>query len=84
MTTAISLLAHGDLVAAWQANQAGVFVGLAGFIATIWLTLIAVGPTSRWSVPAENVALSLTVASVALVMVRYVFVVGAAIATGLP
>jgi hypothetical protein len=51
MTTSISLLLHGDLAAAWRANWAGVFVGVIGGAATVWLGFLAAtgGRLTGWS-----------------------------------
>jgi hypothetical protein len=43
MTTSISLVMHGDLAAASEANQAGLIVAGLGLVATVWLAAVAAG-----------------------------------------
>lgn len=82
MTTAVTLMMHGDPAAAWRANWAGVFVTAAGGMATAWLALLAAGVRRppRWS--AEQTILMLTLTGAALAMIRYVTLVGTALAAG--
>lgn len=84
MTTAVSLLAHGDPAAAWRANWAGVFVAGLGLAATVWLGLLACGVPRRPAFAAESTILALTLAGAAVALVRYVGVVGVALASGRP
>lgn len=76
MTTSISLLAHGDLPAAWQTNWAGVCVGTAGFVATGWLALLAAGMRRQPAFSAERSILLLTLSGAAAALLRYVTLVG--------
>ena len=43
MTTSISLVMHGDLTAASEANWAGLLVAVIGLIAIVWLAAVAAG-----------------------------------------
>jgi hypothetical protein len=43
MTTSISLVMHGDLAAASEANPAGLIVAGLGLVATVWLAAVAAG-----------------------------------------
>jgi len=79
MTTSISLLAHGDLPAAWQTNWAGVCVGTAGLVATGWLALLAAGIRRRAAFSAEQTILLLTLTGAAAAFLRYITVVGQAV-----
>jgi len=71
MTTSVSLLAHGDPVAACRANSAGLVVGTLGLAATCWLALLASGFARRPLLSAETTILALTVAGVTAVSLRY-------------
>jgi len=43
MTTSISLIMHGDLTAASEANWAGILVAGLGLMTTVWLIAVAAG-----------------------------------------
>jgi hypothetical protein len=76
MTTSVSLLAHGDLTAAWRVNWAGVLIGLLGGAATLWLTAAAAGlPAGRWT--AEATVCRLVIAAGFLATTRYAALVAA-------
>lgn len=79
MTTSISLLAHGDFIAAWHTNWAGVCVGTGGLVTTIWLALLAAGMRRQPAYSAEKAILLLTLAGAGVAFVRYVTVVGQAV-----
>ena len=84
MTTSISLLVHGDPVAAWRANWAGVLVAGAGGMAVCWLSLLAAGMPRRPRFSAESTILALTVAGAAAATVRYLALVGTALTASTP
>jgi hypothetical protein len=46
MTTSISLVMHGDVAAASEANWAGVVVAGLGMVSTVWLAAVAAGMPS--------------------------------------
>lgn len=67
MTTSISLVMHGDLVAAREANWAGVVVAALGLAATAWLAAVAAGiPPGRCTVEVTIKWLALAGATAAL------------------
>lgn len=80
MTTSISLVTHADLVAAWRANWAGVFVGGSGLVAIVWFGLLACGTPRRPRFSAECTILALTVFGAVVVFLRYMGIVAAAVA----
>lgn len=82
MTTSVSLVAHGDPVAAWHANWAGVFIGGSGLVATVWLGLLACGIPRRPRFSAESTILALTVCGAVVVIIRYLGIVAAALTAG--
>ncbi len=82
MTTAVSLLVHGDPAAALRANWAGAFLGGAGLVAMLWLALLAAGVPRRPRFSAENTILALTVAAATAAAVRYAAVIGATLGGG--
>jgi hypothetical protein len=82
MTTAVALMLHGDPTAAWRANWAGVFVTAAGGMATAWLAVVAAGVRRPPRFSAEQTILLLTLMGVAVAAVRYVTLVGTALAAG--
>lgn len=71
MTTSVSLMMHGDPTAAWRANPAGVCVCIFGFVAVIWLGLLAGGMPRCDRFSAESAVLYLAVGGAAVVLVRY-------------
>lgn len=75
MTTSVSLLFHGDPLAACRANWAGVVVGSTGAAGIIWLGLLAVGMPRRPLLSAEATIVALTLLGAASATVRYVAVV---------
>lgn len=81
MTTSISLVCHGDLVAACRVNWAGPVVAGVGMVATTWLALLAAGRARRPRFSAENVIVVLTVIGTGAVLIRYLGVVIATLAT---
>jgi len=73
MTTSISLVMHGDLRAAWQANWAGVVVAVLGLTASTLLLLVAAGVSTR--LPAvDDLIRWITFAGAGTAMVRWVAV----------
>jgi hypothetical protein len=72
MTTSVSLVVHGDPVAAWQANMVGVFLSAGGGWAVAWLALLAAGMPRRDRLSAECTVLYLAVGGALLLVMRYV------------
>lgn len=77
MTTTFSLLAHGDLRAAWRTNWAGVVIaGLLG-VGTVWFLLVAAGlPPGRCT--ADEVVKVMTMLGMAAATVRWLGLLGCA------
>jgi len=71
MTTAVSLVMHGDPRAAWQANSAGLPVAFGGLAATAWLAGICLLGRRPAALSAGNVVLSLILTGASAVVVRY-------------
>lgn len=71
MTTSVSLMMHGDLTAAWRANPAGVCVCSFGFLAVVWLGLLAGGMPRCNRFSAESAVLYLAVGGATVVLARY-------------
>lgn len=70
MTTSISLVMHGDLAAASEANPAGLIVAGLGLVATVWLTAVAAGiPAGTFTV--DETIKWLTVAGAATATLRW-------------
>lgn len=84
MTTAVSLLVHGDPVASYRANGAGTLIAGAGLVTTAWLGMLAWGVRRRPRFSAENSILGLTIAGAGVAIVRYICLVVAALAGGAP
>ena len=75
MTTSVSLLFHGDPIAACRANWAGMIVGCTGVAAIIWLGLLAAGMPRRPTLSAEATILAFTLLGAASATVRYLAIV---------
>jgi hypothetical protein len=74
MTTSISLVMHGDLAAASEANWAGLIVAGLGLVATVWLAAVAAGvPAGSFTV--DETIKWLTVAGTATAMLRWLALV---------
>ncbi len=71
MTTAISLVMHGDPRAAWQANPAGLLVAVGGLAATVWLAGICLLGRRPAVLSGGNVVLGLILTGACSVLVRY-------------
>ena len=70
MTTSISLVMHGDLAAANEANSAGLIVAGLGLVATVWLAAVAAGiPAGAFTV--DETIKWLAVAGAATAMLRW-------------
>ena len=70
MTTSISLVMHGDLAAASEANPAGLIVAGLGLVATVWLAAVAAGiPAGTFTV--DETIKWLTVAGAATATLRW-------------
>lgn len=70
MTTSISLVMHGDLAAASEANPAGLIVAGLGMVATVWLAAVAAGtPAGTFTV--DETIKWLTVAGATTAMLRW-------------
>jgi len=70
MTTSISLVMHGDLAAASEANPAGLIVAGLGLVATVWLAAVAAGmPSGTFTV--DETIKWLTIAGTATAMLRW-------------
>jgi len=72
LTTSVSLLVHGDPVAAWRANWVGVFLTSGGIAATAWLGLLAVGIPRPPRLSAQATLLAFAIGGAALVTVRQI------------
>lgn len=70
MTTSISLVMHGDLVAASEANWAGLIVAGLGLVATVWLATVAAGIHAGVFTVDETIKW-LTVAGTTVAMLRW-------------
>jgi len=67
MTTSISLVMHGDLAAASEANPAGLIVAVLGLVATVWLAAVAAGmPAGTFTVDETIKWLTITGATTAM------------------
>jgi hypothetical protein len=67
MTTSISLVMHGDLAAASEANSAGLIVAGLGLVATVWLAAVAAGiPSGGFTVDETIKWLAVTGAATAM------------------
>ena len=76
MTTSISLVMHGDLVAASEANWAGLIVAGLGLVATVWLATVAAGiPAGLFTV--DETIKWLTVVGTTVAMLRWLGLVAA-------
>ena len=74
MTTSISLVMHGDLTAASEANPAGLIVAVLGLVATVWLAAVAAGmPTGTFTV--DETIKWLTITGTTTVMLRWLTLV---------
>jgi len=74
MTTSISLVMHGDFVAASEANWAGLVVAGLGLITTAWLFSVAAGiPSGIFTV--DNVIKWLTITGASTALVRWLALV---------
>lgn len=71
MTTAVSLLVHGDIVASCQANWAGTLMVSVAMPLIAWMTLLACGMRRGNRFSAENTILSFTVAGATAMLVQY-------------
>lgn len=70
MTTAFSLLLHGDPAAAWSANWAGCVAAVAGAAGTAWFLLVAAGlPAGRFT--ADEVVKWIVVVGMGAALVRW-------------
>ena len=70
MTTSLSLVMHGDLAAASEANPAGLIVAGLGLVATVWLAAVAAGmPSGTFTV--DETIKWLTVAGTTTAMLRW-------------
>jgi len=70
MTTSISLVMHGDLAAASEANPAGIIVAGLGLVATVWLAAVAAGIAAGAFTVDETIKW-LAVAGAATAMLRW-------------
>ena len=70
MTTSFSLVMHGELAAAWQANSAGAVVAFLGSGATIWMLVVAGGLRQR-RFAVDDVIRWLTVAGATMALARW-------------
>lgn len=78
MTTSFSLLAHGDVAAAWQTNWAGCVIAAMAALGTVWFLAAAAGLTlGRLTVDKVVQAMVLTGMSVAVV--RWLAIIGFAL-----
>lgn len=74
MTTSISLVMHGDLAAAREANWAGLIVAGLGLVATVWLAAVAAGlPAGVFTV--DETIKWLTVVGTTVAMLRWLTLV---------
>ncbi|MFN9367951.1 MAG: DUF2752 domain-containing protein [Planctomycetia bacterium] len=70
MTTAFSLLVHGDPVAAWTANWAGCVIAVLALVGTAWFLAVAFGlPPGRFT--ADEVVKVTCATAAALAIVRW-------------
>ena len=75
MTTAFSLLTHGDPAAAWQTNWAGCVVAGLTFLGTIWFVLVALGrPPGRFT--ADEVVKIIAFTGMGTAIVRWLATLG--------
>jgi len=84
MTTAIALVAHGDVPAACRANWAGVLLATVGAAVALWLGLLAVGMPRPPRLSAEFTILAFTIAGASAAIVRYVGVLACSVMFGRP
>lgn len=77
MTTAFSLLAHGDPVAAWRVNWAGCAAAALATVGTAWFLLVAAGlPPGRFT--ADEIIKFSVAGGSALAMIRWLAVLASA------
>jgi hypothetical protein len=77
MTTSFSLLMHGDLVASWQANGAGMLLALMALLGVPWCLLVCVGGKLWWFARLESALMTALFLGMAITLGRWVYVVGA-------
>lgn len=70
MTTSFSLVMHGNVFAAWQANSAGVIVALLGLGATSWMLAVAAG-VRHWRFTVDDAISWLSIAGAAMALARW-------------
>lgn len=71
MTTSFSLLMHGEIAAAWQANWAGVISALLGLGATLWMLAVVLN-LPRGSYAVDDAVKWLTITGTIAALVRWV------------
>jgi hypothetical protein len=75
MTTAFSLLTHGDPAAAWRTNWAGCVVAGLAFLGTIWFVAVALGrPPGRFT--ADEVVKVIAFMGMGAAVVRWLATLG--------
>jgi hypothetical protein len=77
MTTSFSLLMHGDLVASWQANSAGMVLALLGVVSIPWCLAVGLAGKLWWFTRLENGLLAGLFVSLVVTLGRWVLVSGA-------
>jgi hypothetical protein len=70
MTTSVSLVMHGELAAAWQANPAGAVVAFLGLGVTLWMMAVAAGLRLR-RFAVDDVIRWLAVAGATMALARW-------------